>query len=166
MYVTWGGGSGKFVVPHFSVPTHAETMKFGTIVCNQWLIWFQKKKIQKMHILANFNADVIKIWNFYDFYLVQLYWCYIQPKLDDCHKLYFNMFLKPQIKSKNYNRRFSLIFLICLAFYFSKFSLFPKNHVIIVYVTFIDQDGRLMVQITKYSQIDIISRYCFCGNTK
>ena len=25
-----------------------------------------------MHILANFNADVIKIWNFYDFYLVQL----------------------------------------------------------------------------------------------
>ena len=36
MYVTWGGGgSGKFAVPHFSVPTHAETMKFGTIVCNQ-----------------------------------------------------------------------------------------------------------------------------------
>ena len=30
-----GGGSGKFAVPHFLVPTHAETMKFGTIVCNQ-----------------------------------------------------------------------------------------------------------------------------------
>ena len=37
MYVTWGGrgGAGKFAVPHFSVPTHAETMKFCTIVCNQ-----------------------------------------------------------------------------------------------------------------------------------
>ena len=120
MYVTWGG-SGKFAVPHFSVPTHAETMKFGTIVCNQWVIRFPKKHFQKMNILVNFNADVIKIWKFYDFYLVRLYWCYIQPKLDDCHKLYFNMFLKPQIKSKNYNRRFSLIFLICLA------SLFLQN---------------------------------------
>ena len=34
-YMGGGGGSGKFAVPHFSVPTHAETMKFGTIVCNQ-----------------------------------------------------------------------------------------------------------------------------------